>query len=362
MHEKRRMSLRALVLRNAKTSRCQLAKSAKKTQTELAKLATREQVDKISEEQSKMREEQAKMRKIVNRLRRDFSFARAVSPAQALSRVKRTLVPMSKQAAGSAIRQGASATWTFVVRPDGRLFAIGCAHTAFYYNTVSRVRSFVSLPLRVVQSGVENVYVHRELLTCMNPLKTGFDFVAVEIKQLPAAMTKAVMPVWKDTHPIRGKLTGIVAGYSHSCTVLGESLWRVDVDGSPSEWTFVESQGEPGNSGSLMFGFTKNCSPMPLGVYCGVAREGAGGCGKVAMRPRGRICPLPRLGDLVKLSVADDTAPIRLEVHDAHTHRECRFDGTYLIDGDGCEWPGVCVTTKIAKYTGSFDAGSCRSL
>lgn len=152
--------------------------------------------------------------------------------------------------------------------------------------------------------------------------------------------------------PTPDAVTGAVAGRANSCYVLGENLFQFGQKSAhPGCFGFVEQQGEAGNSGTLMYAFTKDLTPVPLGVYCGTASTGAN------MRHRGRVCPLPSLASLRSVDVVA-LMNASMVMMDKNGQRTCAFDNGYLTDG--VKYPGVLIQEKVA-YMGSQWVGSCRA-
>ena len=272
------------------------------------------------------------------------------SPAQALVAARPSLCPLNAEDKMRAISEGAFATWSYVRRQrDNKVYAVGCAHCAFYYCTLSATHTFISLPRSVIDSSIGQVYIFPELLTMQGPhLRTGIDFVAVELNS-EIHMPIEDVPTWSDEELKLDELSSFVGGYSHACNVLGGNVQASAID----EYVFVEDQGEGGNSGTLMYAFNQRSEPQVLGVYCGIVDPNS------KQRPRGRICPMPQFASLTSLGTSTNQQVVK--VFDASGCRECRFDGQQLIDGTSC-WPGALMTANIPFRVGAMEAGSCRAL
>jgi hypothetical protein len=251
--------------------------------------------------------------------------------------------------ATSAVVDGATATWTFVSR-NGRFYALGCAHCALYYGTRGGDLSFVSLPKSVVDC--EPVQIgFLDPATFRNPLPTWQDFVAIEVKGPPDGSQPtpwgAPISAACDFYCIAGRAT--------SGNVTGEGHLVVSKSPGPTHGVFVEMAGEPGHSGTLLFGFGGGSDPTPIGLYCGILEV------KHGMRCRGRVALFPTFDAIAWTAIHNPTESTAMEVIDRQSVRTCLWDAATmeLVDGD-TRWPGVFVE-HVFSYIGSLDMGSCRA-
>jgi hypothetical protein len=278
-----------------------------------------------------------------------LSFSIAGSPQQAVSFVPRAQFP--PLAGYDAQSDGDISTWTRC-QQGGKVYAVGCAHCAFYYRTMTGPLSFVSVPHQILGTAVRVLFSAALLEQTQMHSITAKDFVAVELN-VPFDATLPVWPANGAAYPAPGDVTGAVAGRANSCYVLGENLFKF-AEGSahPGCFGFVEQQGEAGNSGTLMYAFREDLTPLPLGVYCGTASRGAD------MRHRGRVCPLPRLASLRSAAVVA-RVKASMVMMDKEGQRTCTFEKGYLTDS-GKKFPGVLIQENVA-YMGSQWVGSCRA-
>ena len=276
------------------------------------------------------------------------------NPAAALSVCKPAVAAAAHVA--EAVIDGAVATWTYVSRKE-KVYALGCAHCALYYGTRCGMKSFVSLPKSVVDCKALSIGFLNPG-TFSNPLPTWQDFVAVEVEKAPEGLN----PTAWGTPISAAREFFCIAGRATSGNVTGEGRFVVTNEGEAStEGTerkhgmFVETGGEPGHSGTLLFGFDGG-EPTPLGLYCGIGQE------KHAMRPRGRVALFPPFTEISWLAVKNPNVSTEIEVTDSKSVRKCRWvaEETELIDGTSA-WPGVFVDKQFS-YVGSFDVGSCRAM
>ena len=304
--------------------------------------------DREAEKQEREADRQERIRDR-DYMRREFNNIRLSSPDQALHRGARSsLSQLSSADQVKAVANGTFATWSYVRRlQEQKVYAVGCAHCAFYYCTRSMEHSFVSLPQ---SGGISCVYVFEELLMVQNPLRTALDFVAVELNEIPDGMKLDELPIWTDERPHLASLSAVVGGYSHAGNVLGNHLRGV---GDVTVFTAHLDALMVHSSGALMYGFDQDCNPHVLGVYCGDVDANS------KLRPRGRICPMPPLASLTRLETTSAAMP--LTVSDAMGDRPCQFDGMNLVDGSS-RWPGVLTVGNISHYVGAGDVGRSRAV
>ena len=264
-----------------------------------------------------------------------------------------------------AVMKGEQATWTVVsIQHDTgtRYFAIGSKHCAFYYQTIAQDKCFVSLPKAIVKAGVKMVGIRDE---DGRSCKYADDAVAVEIKKCPDGMEPETITPYKVETDFNVSQATFVVGMSESGPVIGKSLRK---DFEERHYVFVEDQGEPGSSGTLMF-VPRKTDPSDLhilGTYYG-APSGA----MDLLRPHGIVSPLP-------VSIVDDYQfhyPIdelpnnsQLDVLDKDGNRRCQLKKKtksnctyYLLEDGGENWPGVVLPTQFL-YNGSLLTGSARSM
>jgi hypothetical protein len=254
-----------------------------------------------------------------------------------------------------AVANGTVATWTWV-RAGPRLFAVGCVHCALYYRTVTPGCVFVSLPNAVVTAGVISVHFARPIDALPTArLATADDLVAVEVKANGNTAQIAAVQ-WPQTAKLPINASGCVFGSSNSSVVSGEGHVISATDGSG---VFVETAGEPGQSGTLLFRYdVAKDTPVPLGVYCGVTASA-----NTSMKPRGRMALFPPLGSMTSYNVLPPAANATLAVQDAlgvwNLPLMSKNGGVYLND-QSVEYPGVLIAAK-SIYTGALDVGACRA-
>jgi hypothetical protein len=248
-----------------------------------------------------------------------------------------------------ALAQGDTSTWS-LVRDGGKVYALSCVHCALYYRSDQGSPTFVSIPETLMQYKPARVgFVSLEL---RNPLATNIDLVAVELGDAPQAIEE--YPAWYvPPHPSALRFA-TVAGKSNAGYVTGENL----IQSEDYELLFVEGNGEPGNSGTLMYGVRAE-GVVPLGVYCGVTEAVSG------MRRRGRICALRPPAVFQWLDVMHHNALANsIKLSDRNGTRGCSLSlcsgGVKVLDDTG-NWPGVLINQGF-DYCGSLDHGSCRAL
>jgi len=139
----------------------------------------------------------------------------AASPQQAALHIPKSLIG----APDLAGYDGACATWSRV-QHGGNVYAVGCAHCAFYYKSIgSDEVAFVSLPEDIVERAVTVHFFESLLSNDQVASPTTTDFVAVQLNET----LDAKLPVWSDRPPDISEATGVVAGRAHTCSVVGEA-------------------------------------------------------------------------------------------------------------------------------------------
>jgi hypothetical protein len=265
------------------------------------------------------------------------------TPIAAIQQFSKSVAPTSDVL--NALTVGDTSTWTFV-NAQGAIYALGCVHCALYYRTDHGMPTFVSLPRSVLERHPKRVgFLPGEFF---NPLVTGMDLVAVELGKEQQGFPVESLPEWV---PFPKSLTefATVAGSSNAGYVTGERPMKSGIEG---EVVFVESWGEPGNSGTLIYGVGDK--PVPLGVYCGVTAPAKG------MRPRGRICALRPLEDFNWEDIVQ-WEPTKLLVSGSRFCSMSNVNGGVVLQDGESEWPGVLIKREF-EYCGSLDIGSSRAL
>lgn len=250
-------------------------------------------------------------------LERSMSALLSHSPQAALRRYRRAVVPTdpnlrSQFKLNREVKDGAMATWTVIQFDDG-WYAVGCRHCAAYYRTSSTHSSplqFLSLPLALLQVGVEGAWFvasakerglwkqEKAMVDVEEDEAPWYrDFFAVKLSPMLAGPAQSpscwpyissdALPSWPNATVALNAATSAATfgGFSSSGPVLGEGP-AVLHDG---KLVFVMSAGEPGHSGTLMFALSDEGTPVPVGVFCGVATSLG-----PRMRSRGIIAPFPR--------------------------------------------------------------------
>jgi hypothetical protein len=211
--------------------------------------------------------------------------------------------------------------------------------------------TFVSLPRAVVDLGVVKVGLKVELaeLQSADPLKA--DIMLVQVESPPACAWQ-----WSgEAAPAAPLRVLSVFGSSNSSIVCGEGVLSLSSDGE--SYRFVQAQGEPGNSGTLMFGTRDGDTLMCLGTYYGIERASGG------LRHRGVVSRLPQLSDFHFVDVVQNfpTNSFDFDVTTANSVRKVTYhvESSAVVD-DGKKYPGIFIK-GTTKYCGSMHIGSCRA-
>jgi hypothetical protein len=180
---------------------------------------------------------------------------RTASPAATRRSVPESVFP-ADMPKGHVVENGDIATWSLVVR-DGTYFAVSAAHCALLFGG-SADRTFVPLPQSVLRCGVVSV---RFLVSPSSPteftanlIKCEYDFVAVELKEKPAAMeikgipSSNVVPeaaTWPESVLSRTNTIGCsVIGVTNAFPVKGVSgSFCLTYDGNPCFVRAVDADG-----------------------------------------------------------------------------------------------------------------------
>jgi hypothetical protein len=173
----------------------------------------------------------------------------------------------------------------------GAFIAIGAAHCAMFTPSTGKFRVYVPPELAVI--GVSSVLIPRGLLDVEQC--RARDIIAFKLAQRPRVV--GVIPQIRIPESVAALVERVstrptTCGLSHSINVFGNCLIRDN-----EELVFVEEQGEPGNSGALMFATAKrgvDCAAdfdtlIPLGTYFGTLPCSSN------RKPRGVIAPLSAL-------------------------------------------------------------------
>jgi len=158
------------------------------------------------------------------------------------------------------VKNGATATFTFVQDVNGKFWAFGSAHSVFYYSGV-----FATLPREICQLGVKSVRVYPQLMHKSSCLERRYDVVVIElINDVPDYHSKFIWDPNDNDDPLATQQRN-VGGLSTSGYVIGAHL---TYDPTEKVFIFVEEAGEPGHSGTLIFA-TAHGSATLVGVYQG---------------------------------------------------------------------------------------------
>ena len=237
----------------------------------------------------------------------------------------------------------APATWT-LVRTElpgyagEKLFAVGAAHCALYFKTVGQGTTTPVFVPKAIASVAEAVWVPRGYAEPETAARVVNDMVVVELAAGGGASVAELeaVPVpfaaWSKPPRLEGLKATIGAG--ESSAVLGDrphyvpSAWRTYEDC----YVFVETQGEPGNSGALMVGQAEDGTVVPLGVYFGVA----GGMAANA-HARGVIVPFHRGksgGDLERHACVPKPTHVTVQTASG-------VDATLMVKGRGKRFAAI---------------------
>ena len=213
----------------------------------------------------------------------------------------------------------------------------------------------MSLPEAVLKCGVRAVFLC-EPSNFKNPLDSKYDFCAVRLQKKPPVEADRI-PKWVPFSAPGVVSYSSIGGKAPSGFVTGEG--DLVVDQTKGEGVFVEKTGEPGHSGTLLFGFNTDGSSTMIGVYLGVVDSL-----NPRMRTRGRVCLMPDLKDLTACELNVDP-PQTLIVTDRMGSRRCDVSVSTdkkpeVVLKDGEDFPGVIIK-KTILYHGSFDYGSFRA-
>jgi hypothetical protein len=264
----------------------------------------------------------------------------------------------------SAVLEGGESTWSFLQEKDGTVFAVGSVHCGLYYGSTHPTLSFVSLPQKVVDLGVEKIGF-LEPNNIKNPIPYKNDAMLVQLKK-KNLQEKGLVKQYKVISP--KKRFSRVAGMSNSGIVSGKNaIFNAD-DG---HYVFVEDFGEAGNSGTLLFGWDGDSNnAKPVGVYFGMFPVG-GSSGNNSFRPRGVVAPLPDPKECTWFQPLVTNFPMSFVVTDQKGYKKCTISqgstgaAACFLKDDGVEWPGVLLKfpseTDKFWYCGSVDMGSRRS-
>ena len=180
---------------------------------------------------------------------------------------------------------------------------MGACHCALFYDTFESdfgtpaEQTFVNLPEEVVQAKVKRVWFFTDPQQFSpSAYSRAKDIVLAELENKPVSLLGTVCPTWSALTPKSGNSQmdfASVVGKSNSGFVTGFGAVSISAPNSGvagcAVATFVEtSGGEPGHSGTLMYGVGFDGSTTLLGVYTGMAPTRSGN-----MRPRGSITLLP---------------------------------------------------------------------
>jgi hypothetical protein len=187
---------------------------------------------------------------------------------------------------------GSVATWS-VIRVNGKFYAVCAGHCALFYAVcaasnftpvflladIAKVATRLIVPKRQVFSdGGSNESFGRD------------DVVLVELTGEPAGMSGAAVDVeLEDVTQQALNDVGVIIGHAAGSNVTGSR--PLIADKAADEWhagcvIFLQSSGEPGNSGCLVVGKRAGKKPLVLGAYHGVVDASS------RLRTRGVVVPL----------------------------------------------------------------------
>jgi hypothetical protein len=247
--------------------------------------------------------------------------------------------------------EGETSTWTFL-RTDTAFYAVGSVHCGLYYHThASLGKTFVSLPKAVIKLGVEKVGLKFKLADLEGADPQTADLVLVKVTAPPP---NGCGWEWSgEAAPQESLRLQSVFGWSNSSYVGGEGALSLSHDGGT--YRFVETQGVPGNSGTLLYGTRNGDTLTVLGTYFGILpRTGD-------LRCRGVISRLPRLDEFHFVEVPQTTTNVTFDVTTKSGVRTVTYDvgASELNDGNN-KYPGIFIT-GTTKYCGSMHIGTCRA-
>lgn len=194
------------------------------------------------------------------------------------------------------IVQGGSATWTFMRikgtdNTEEMCFAVSCEHCALAYKIANRRTGqrfrFVSLPVELIRCGILWVGLSHGHKYGPSPPKrsSGSDMTIVILREFPDHIHLDSVPIWPSPLSITDfPASLIVSGWSTTGAVHGSHCARTS-----DHLVFVESSGEAGNSGTLMYLLYPGKTTL-IGIYVGIMPPERGADLKV----RGLICPFPK--------------------------------------------------------------------
>ena len=240
---------------------------------------------------------------------------------------------------------GATATWTFILH--GRnWYAVGAAHCAlFYKREVRNNLTFVQLPMGIISAVVVEVLFPKQLTCRSTASDWRYDVAVVRLKHAPSVTSASPAPHWPIAASHRSFSS--VGGWATSGPVVGGYSWFDEQEGV---YTFLETHGEPGHSGTLM------CNPRgdPIGVYWGVRKA------QRERRYRGVCVPLPNVEEMEAFAPIPSLCPrFYCTKSSSHQMRKVPRFGAVELEDTSRWWPGVLVKATL-HLNGSACAGASR--
>jgi hypothetical protein len=242
-----------------------------------------------------------------------------------------------------AIEYGGTATWTYMriatdtTIPDVCL-AVSCEHYALAYQIANRkIRNhfrFVSLPLELIRCGILWVGLSKGHKYGPGASRSdSSDITIVMLVDFPDDIIPENVPVWpKQLSNNDFPVSQMVSGWSPTGTVHGSHCALVS-----DRLVFVESSGEAGNSGTLMY-LLRPGETLLIGVYLGTTTHERG----ADIKWRGRICRFPeRLQDsfLKHVQPPSSEARNRLKIQTGPWRRGLRHCTVFKeLDAQGNEY------------------------
>lgn len=253
---------------------------------------------------------QAQLGSLIKYAHRSFNATLNANPGLLLDLLNVQILQEQRHEGAVAGKSGRGAsTWTFFkVLGSGttptKFYAASCAHCAFIYkNFSSGNQQFVVVPQVLIEyvSGVCLLKAgHR--FGCSYEGAKDQDIVFLELHSSPESVDKERVLIWHErkNELVQTPYFPVVAGENVKSPILGRNAI---VDDTSQCWFFMlDSQTEPGQSGTVILGIkkedmeslalddfenNKSSCIVPLGVYTGIKTVDE------VLRPRGRICPLP---------------------------------------------------------------------
>jgi len=172
------------------------------------------------------------------------------------------LVYLVKEPSYQKVMSGVSSTWSYIKDENDDYYAIGSAHCGFYHTG-----NFISLPKEVCDLGVRDVFLSGDLCHEQRFSNLKNDILLIRLHSpVPNYSHRTSFDTTYKEVPEDGSIT---CGMSSSGLVQGDMLFY---DSIQKIYIFIESSGEAGHSGTLMFAPNQTNQKMnlrPIGVYYG---------------------------------------------------------------------------------------------